>query len=337
MLQVQSLKKLMVAGFVMMSFKAMAKVESEEMVFIRSEMKSVTLLMQQTLAQQPTLQVHFENYNKQIQDVLQNSDLSVLRKKQMVAAINKNYQGDLFELMKLSKVSPIYMQKKGEETFKKMEAKYKRKYKWSIVDYMNFQWSAVHDYGNVQSGEDQSIRELEVVLTPPFLNAHRQTNFGGEALVDLTTGSFKATSKSYLAGGNSAEAGVGHFYQVPRGFDKMQVTAALPQTNWIVSSASVGGASGADAFSHIEVTLNGTVVCRKDYNHGSIFTVIGWASYLSGTDNVSIFCRMPAPHTGDEVVLNFYGEASTWAAVNASSTTVVRSAPRDIKVKMSNN
>ena len=95
MLQVQSLKKLMVAGFVMMSFKAMAKVESEEMVFIRSEMKSVTLLMQQTLAQQPTLQVHFENYNKQIQDVLQKHSHEPSIEKSAFAEKTKRYQGSL--------------------------------------------------------------------------------------------------------------------------------------------------------------------------------------------------------------------------------------------------
>ncbi len=337
MRQVHFMKRAMVAGLMMISIKGLAKGESEEMAFVRQEMKPVTMQLQQTLDQQPFLKSQFEKYYKQIQAVMKNTELGSSRKQQMVAAINKEYQADLFELMKLSKIGPIYMQKKGEDTFKKMAAKYKRKYKWNVIDFINYQWSSMHEYGSVESGEDQSIRELEVVLTPPFVNAHRQTDLGGVAIVNLVTGNFEAKSKSFLAGGNSAEAGVSHFYQVPRGFDKMQVTAALPQTNWVVSSASVGGTSGADAYSHIEVTLNGSLVCEKNYNHGSVFTVIGWASYFSGTDNVSIFCRMPAPRTGDEVVLNFYGEASSWAALNASSSSSVKSSPRDIKIKMSND
>ena len=51
MRQVHFMKRAMVAGLMMISIKGLAKGESEEMAFVRQEMKPVTMQLQQTLDQ----------------------------------------------------------------------------------------------------------------------------------------------------------------------------------------------------------------------------------------------------------------------------------------------
>jgi hypothetical protein len=173
--------------------------------------------------------------------------------------------------------------------------------------------------------------QLDIVLAAPFPNVQEE---GSDATTDRERGTYRAVSKTFFLGGNNTLAGLGHFVDIPGGFDDMRVTAALPDTEYSALAIGIGGASGAAASSTVEIFRDNEIVCEETFDHVNALAIVGWIADEEGIDTYNITCDTEAPGSDTEAVLSFYGEAETWAGGLADSLARVFAKPRDLKIRL---
>ena len=209
----------------------------------------------------------------------------------------------------------------------------------SIGDYLTV---IVGASDNDQQEETTQSAPIDSRIAPPFPYILEQFS-GGMGSVSQNTStenggpSYFASSSIMYAGNFTNMSGLGHFFTVPNEYAGLttRYSAKLPDTTYSMTAFGILGASGASGSSAIDVLSENEIVCSAYGDHGFVIAPIIWYGHLEGTTPLVVDnCDFAAPDDNTEIVLNFYSNANSWAALNSFGTANVTGRPEDLRMRL---
>jgi hypothetical protein len=284
---------------------------------------------QDAVASDPALKAGLQLYESDLQQLKRLAGLAQM--KRAIADLQRKHQPLFAKIFAKGKIDEKRYQKKAEEAVYKASAHHGfqgKKYRIVWEQYLSFylQW-----VNHEALSTEPELETLDITLSAPFPDVQKE---GAKAQANPERGIYTAEVSTYFGGMANSLAGLGHFVDIPGGYDQILVTAALPNTEYQTVAFALGGASGASVSSTVEIFKNNVIVCEQSFDHATAWAVVGWLSSEVGTDTYNISCSANAPSDDTEVVLSFYGEAETWAGGIADSIAKVTATPRDLKIRL---
>jgi hypothetical protein len=173
------------------------------------------------------------------------------------------------------------------------------------------------------------------LLAKPYPYTQLAGGSYGSRYANKDDGRYRATALLSIAGGEEQRAGLAHFKVMPNGYSKVRISAALPETSWRVVAGGVLVLTGATARSRIEVMVGNQLACNRVHTHQSVWVVALWYTNQTGSDSVVLECNVNAT-PGQEIVVRYTGEGTTWGGGGGGAVGEVVAAPRDIRLTFSN-
>lgn len=305
----------------------------EESEALKRAMLPVQTQVQLALKANVKLQKSFDSYLQQGKAILGDPKLAVEEKSRRIKKLNLKQFPELSILFKESKIDRMSIEKKVSDVFQRLQAKYKKSYKWRLDEGLAVHW-------NTQQNETQEPAPappgaITQILQAPFDN--RDTSaVGEEREVDLDEGKYSTFADIRFFGNNSERNGIGHFFQPSSAHNRIKVTASVSNAEVHLFAIGYIGASSSTAHSSVRIHKEGEVICEKKFDHGSVFAVVGWISEDNHGDQFTISCTIRNTSNSNELntTLTTKSEASSTASVGAFA--VVHTTIRKLEIKKFN-
>jgi len=305
----------------------------EESEALKRAMLPVQSQVQLALKANVKLQKSFDSYLQQGKAILGDQKLLVEEKSRRIKKLNLKQLPQLAILFKESKIDRMSIEKKVNDVFQRLQAKYKKSYKWRLDEGLAVHW-------NTQQNETQDPAPtppgpITQILQAPFDN--RDTSaVGEERFVDLDEGKYSTFADIRFFGNNTDRNGIGHFFQPSSAYNRIKVTASVSNAEVHLFAIGYIGASSSTAHSSVRIHKDGEVICEKKFNHGSVFAVIGWISEDNHGDQFTISCKIRNTSSSEELntTLTTKSEASSTASIGAFAA--VDTTIRKLEIKMFN-
>jgi hypothetical protein len=279
----------------------------------------------------PKLKAEVAEYGKAAVAALQIKDAK--KRKAAITDVKDKYRPLIGKIFRKGKIDEREYMKKAEDAVYKTMAVYpaykgiKARFHWLEYLTVMIEWIQQHqDDDDGASGP----QELNLTLSPPFPNVQEQ----GDAAVDRDAGRYTSRAEAHIVGSDVSLAGLGHFVDIPGGYDTVKVTAALPDSEYFLGATSILGASGCSSSSTAEIFMDNEIIVDETFAHADILTLVIWVVTEDGVDTYNVSAEEEAPNENTEVVFSFFNTTDCWAAANGHALGRTTDTPRDLKIKL---
>lgn len=265
-------------------------------------------------------------YRRDARAILSDRSLKESERQKQLAELSKKIEPTVKTLFSKAKIDEKAYKSEGEEHIKR-HAK-GRQYTAQYLGYLGWFWKYLP-----KKPKEAIKPDVEVRLSAPYPFDQKTRNGDGEVSTDKTAGKYVSEAAISWAGAHDNSAGLAHFHQLSESFRRVQVFAALPETQWRADAFSdIFAVFGSSARSRIEVFANNRVICSEEVEHASILAPVIAIIHRSGTDNIVVNCEVAAPSRDDEIVIRATSVAGAWGGGLGYASAKVTATPRDIRL-----